>query len=93
MSRSKWKGPFIKKSLLNIEKKLQKTKNIKIWSRNSTIPFSLIGQQIAIHNGKEFIRIKITREKVGYKLGEFSFTRKHKIKAKKTKNEKKPIKK
>jgi len=94
MSRSKWKGPFLKKSLLNIKQKLKKIKNIKIWSRNSTIPFSLIGQQVSIHNGKEFIRIKITREKVGYKFGEFSFTRRHKlkIKGKKTKNEK-PIKK
>lgn len=94
MSRSKWKGPFVKKSIVNIKQKLKKVKNLKIWSRNSVIPFSLIGQQVSIHNGKDFIRIKITREKVGYKFGEFSFTRRHKLKTKgkKIKNEK-PIKK
>ncbi len=90
MSRSKWKGPFIKSSLISLQEKTKKIRNIKIWSRNSIIPFSLIGQQVSIHNGKDFIKIKITREKVGYRFGEFSFTRKHKLKAKakKGKNEK-----
>lgn len=90
MSRSKWKGPFVKKSLISIKQKSKKIKNLKIWSRNSIIPFSLIDKQVSIYNGKDFIRVKITREKVGYKFGEFSFTRRHKIKAKgkKGKNEK-----
>ncbi len=90
MSRSKWKGPFVKSSLITLQEKTRKSRNIKIWSRNSIIPFSLVGQQVSIHNGKDFIRIKITREKVGYRFGEFSFTRKHKpkTKGKKGKNEK-----
>lgn len=92
MSRSKWKGPFVKSSLISYQEKSKKVKNIKIWSRNSIIPFSIVGQQVSIHNGKDFIKIKITREKVGYRFGEFSFTRRHriktKVKAKKGKNEK-----
>ncbi len=90
MSRSKWKGPFIKNSLLTLKAKKKKIKNLKIWSRNSVIPFSLVGHQVAIHNGKDFIKIRITSEKVGYRFGEFSFTRKHKLKlkGKKGKNEK-----
>ena len=75
MSRSKWKGSFIEKSVLN------KDSN-KIWSRNSTIPESMIGNFLFIHNGKEFKKVLIIREKVGFKLGDFSFTRKYTSKIK-----------
>jgi small subunit ribosomal protein S19 len=80
MSRSNWKGIFIKQRLLK--------KNIKkIWSRNSCIPYVLIGQRVLVHNGNEFKKIFITREKVGYKFGSFSFTRNYtkKIKVSKIK--------
>ena len=80
MKRSNWKGGFITKNLM-----LNTTTNIgKIWTRNSIIPFSCIGQNILIHNGKEFKKILITREKVGFKCGEFSLTRRHNHKPKKT---------
>ena len=73
-------GIFITKNLM-----LNTTTNIgKIWTRNSIIPFSCIGQNILIHNGKEFKKILITREKVGFKCGEFSLTRRHNHKPKKT---------
>ena len=73
MTRSIWKGPFLDASLL----KAQTNKISKIWSRTSVIPAFLIGETIFIHNGKEFKRVVITREKVGFKFGEFSFTRKY----------------
>jgi ribosomal protein S19 len=44
MGRSKWKGPFIEKALLNRGLK-QKT-----WSRKSTILPCLIGKQLNIHS-------------------------------------------
>jgi small subunit ribosomal protein S19 len=72
MSRSKWKGHFVDTSLNRVNKK-----NLKIWSRRSTIPFSLIGSYVLIHNGKDFKKVYITREKVGFKFGEFAFTRKY----------------
>jgi small subunit ribosomal protein S19 len=80
MSRSFWKGKYIQKKIL--KKTLQ-----KIWSRSSSIPFCLVGKRVLIHNGNEFKKIFITREKVGYKFGAFSSTRKFtkKIKIKKTK--------
>jgi ribosomal protein S19 len=56
--------------------KTSSIKRSKIWSRSSVIPAFLIGEVVFIHNGKEFKRIVITRDKVGYKFGEFSFTRK-----------------
>lgn len=72
MSRSKWKGHFV-----DISFNEGSQKNIKIWSRRSTIPFNLIGTYVLIHNGKEFKKVYITREKVGFKFGEFAFTRKY----------------
>jgi len=35
----------------------------------------MIGQTIAVHNGKTFIPVFITENMVGHKLGEFSPTR------------------
>ena len=80
MSRSKWKGFFIDQSLIN-----PKNSNIKIWSRSSVISEVLIGKKVSVYNGKLFKQIKITREKIGYKLGEFSFTRKMQERIKKNK--------
>lgn len=80
MSRSKWKGPYIKFCLLRQEKI-----NQKIWSRASTIPNSLVGAIVSIYNGCEFKRIIITRKRVGFKFGEFSLTRKFRMKKKVTK--------
>lgn len=78
MTRSRWKGPFLGSSVLRIFS-LKKT---KIWSRNSVIPHYLIGETIFVYNGKEFKRVLITREKIGFKFGEFSLTRKTVFKVK-----------
>jgi len=72
MSRSKWKGYFISSSLLKIK---NVSKNLKIWNRDSTISKKFVDKSVFIHNGKVFKKIKITQEKVGFKFGEFSFTR------------------
>jgi small subunit ribosomal protein S19 len=72
MSRSKWKGHFVDISFNKVIKK-----NLKVWSRRSTIPFIFIGTYALVHNGKEFRKVYITREKVGLKFGEFAFTRKY----------------
>ena len=70
MSRSKWKGSFITLKFL-----LKKKKRFKVWNRNFVIPSTLINKHAFVHNGKIHKNIKITREKVGFKFGEFSFTR------------------
>lgn len=87
MSRSKWKGFYIDKFLFN-QKFIELTRK-KIWSRKSTIPSFLIGKDVYIHNGNKFIKINITREKVGYKFGEFALTRKFTKKEKKNKKKNK----
>jgi small subunit ribosomal protein S19 len=76
MSRSIWKGPFLDRFLISKKKK----NSAKIWSRRSVISSQMLGQTVLVHNGKEFKRILITREKLGFKYGEFSFTRKIKTK-------------
>ncbi|MDI6591662.1 MAG: 30S ribosomal protein S19 [Patescibacteria group bacterium] len=78
MTRSLKKGPFVDQKLL---KKLKKMKSgtkeiIKTWSRACTITPEMIGFTFGVHNGKEFIPVKVTEEMVGHKLGEFSPTTK-----------------
>ncbi len=81
MSRSKWKGNFIDQAVLKI--KDNSKKQLKLWSRRSVIPSFLIGSTVLIYNGKEFKKVAITREKVGFKFGEFCTTRRYKSKSKK----------
>lgn len=78
MPRSIKKGPYVFHKLLEkIEKsKESKKKNvIKTWSRASMIIPDMIGETIAVHNGKTFIPVFVTENMVGHKLGEFSPTR------------------
>lgn len=86
MTRSKWKGPYFKINLLsklikNIENKNYKP--IKIWSRGSTILKEFVDQDFEVHNGHRFIKVRVTKEMVGHKFGEFSSTRRYSIKKKK----------
>lgn len=82
MSRSIWKGPHLDNFLLNRNLKIS---NIKIWSRRSSIPFYLLDKYVNIYNGKLFKKILITRDKIGFKFGEFSFTRNFTARIKKKK--------
>ena len=36
----------------------------------------MIGYTFGVHNGKEFVQVRVTEEMVGHKLGEFSPTTK-----------------
>lgn len=77
MSRSKWKGLFI--SYFIYKKYLFAKKNkipIQLFARNSTIVIELVGVHFKIYNGIRFINVFITENKIGHKMGEFSFTRK-----------------
>lgn len=73
MSRSKWKGPYIHFKFL--KKKIFKNKFFKIWSRDSIILSHFINYKFLISCGNTFKKLFITRDKVGYKFGEFCTTR------------------
>jgi small subunit ribosomal protein S19 len=78
MARSLKKGPYVFHKLLN---KIEKAKNskkktvIKTWSRASMIIPHMVGETIAVHNGKTFVPVFVTENMVGHKLGEFAPTR------------------
>jgi len=76
MTRSLKKGPYIDQRLLEKMKKAKPGEIIKTWSRDCTICPEMIGFTFGVHNGKQFISVKVTEEMVGYKLGEFSPTTK-----------------
>lgn len=78
MSRSSKKGPYIDPKLL---KKIANSKPadktvIKTWARSSEISPEMVGFIFGVHNGKDFIDVKISEEMIGHRLGEFSPTRK-----------------
>jgi small subunit ribosomal protein S19 len=78
MTRSLKKGPYVDERLI---KKIQNKKpgdrtQIKTWSRASVISPEMVGFTFAVHNGKDFIPVLATEEKVGQRLGEFALTRK-----------------
>ncbi len=78
MARSIKKGPYVHFKLLEKIAKANDTNKksvIKTWSRASMIIPDMIGQTIAVHNGKTFIPVFVTENMVGHKLGEFSPTR------------------
>lgn len=78
MSRSLKKGPYVHPSLLkHMARTTQGSKIvIKTWSRNSTITPEMIGFMFGVHNGRNFIEVKVMEDMVGHKFGEFSPTRK-----------------
>lgn len=77
MSRSIKKGPYIDQ---NLQKKIEKQKpedgSIRTWARASSISPEMVGYTFEVHNGKNFIQVRISEEMIGHKLGEFSPTRK-----------------
>lgn len=76
MTRSLKKGPYIDERLLEKVKKAKPGQVIKTWSRAATITPEMVGFVFGVHNGKEFINVKVTEEMVGHRLGEFSPTTK-----------------
>jgi len=79
MTRSLKKGPYIDEKLLKKVKLLRAAKKetpIKTWARDCTILPEMVGLTFLVHNGKEFISVKVQESMVGQKLGEFAPTTK-----------------
>ena len=78
MSRSLKKGPYVDTRLLEKVERFQRASikdPIKTWARDCTIVPDFVGQTFLIHNGKQFLKLYVTEDMVGHKLGEFSPTR------------------
>jgi small subunit ribosomal protein S19 len=78
MSRSLKKGPYVDPRLLAKVEKATKTGNrtpIRTWARDCTIVPEFVGFNFEIHNGHKFLKLYVTEDMVGHKLGEFAPTR------------------
>ncbi len=78
MGRSLKKGPFVDPKLyMKVEKQNSAgTKEpIKTWARACTVIPEFVGHTFMVHNGKNHIKVLVTEEMVGHKLGEFAPTR------------------
>ena len=78
MSRSIKKGPYVDAKLFKKVIKQKETGDhspIKTWARPCTVIPEFVGHTFLVHNGKNFLKVFVTEEMVGHKLGEFSPTR------------------
>lgn len=78
MSRSRKiqeRGPYVDMRLLTKVERNAKREPIKTWARDCTIVPDFVGATLLIHNGRNFIRLYVTEDMVGHKLGEFAPTR------------------
>jgi small subunit ribosomal protein S19 len=78
MGRSTKKGPFVDVKLLRkvqqmVEKGLREP--IKTCSRPTTIVPEFVGHTFMVHNGRVHLKVFVTEDMVGHKLGEFYPTR------------------
>jgi small subunit ribosomal protein S19 len=78
MGRSLKKGPFVDPKLFIKVEKLDSTGSkepIKTWARRCTIVPEFVGHTFMVHNGKNHVKVFVTEDMVGHKLGEFAPTR------------------
>ncbi len=78
MSRSKKKGPYVDPKLFRkVEKQIQSgvKEPIKTWARACTVVPEFVGHTFLVHNGRQHIKVFVTEEMVGHRLGEFAPTR------------------
>lgn len=78
MTRSARKGPFVDEKLYRKVQKAEQAAShepIKTWARACTIVPEFIGRTFLVHNGRMFMKVLVTEDMVGHKLGEFSPTR------------------
>ncbi len=78
MGRSLKKGPFVNPKLYaKVERQATSGSKepIKTWARACTIIPEFVGYTFLVHNGKLHIKVFVTEDMVGHKLGEFAPTR------------------
>jgi small subunit ribosomal protein S19 len=77
MARSLKKGPFVDPNILKkISSQKPEDGPIKTWARSSEISPEMVGYTFLVHNGKNFIEVKVNEAMIGHRLGEFAPTRK-----------------
>ncbi len=78
MSRSIKKGPYIHPKVLKKVRDMDsqgKKVPVKTWARACMIMPEFVGHTFEVHNGRHFIKVFVTEDMVGHRLGEFAPTR------------------
>ena len=78
MGRSLKKGPFVDPKLfmkVDGQNSSGRKEPIKTWARACTIVPEFVGHTFLVHNGRYHLKVFVTEDMVGHKLGEFSPTR------------------
>jgi len=77
MSRSSKKGPYVDPKLFfKVQKQAGgRSEPIKTWARRCTIVPEFINVTFMVHDGRKHIKVLVTEDMVGHKLGEFAPTR------------------
>jgi small subunit ribosomal protein S19 len=78
MGRSIKKGPFIDENLMKkvTRQETAGTKEpMKTWARRCTVIPEFVSHTFLVHNGRNHVRVFVTEDMVGHKLGEFAPTR------------------
>jgi small subunit ribosomal protein S19 len=78
VGRSIKKGPYVSP---NIQKKVDamgatgRKDPITTWERSCTVTPDFVGHTFMVHNGRYHMKVFVTEDMVGHKLGEFAPTR------------------
>ena len=75
MGRSTKKGPFVDPKLFEKFSKNGGSAPITTWARRCTIVPEFVGTTFMVHNGRQHVKVYVTEDMVGHKLGEFAPTR------------------
>jgi small subunit ribosomal protein S19 len=78
MSRSLKKGPYVDAKLFRKVQRQSETGSkepIKTWARACTIVPEFVGCTFLVHNGRLHVKVFVTEDMVGNRLGEFAPTR------------------
>lgn len=78
MSRSVKKGPYVDLKLM--DKVLKQNEGgarspMKTWARACMIIPEFVGHTFMVHNGRVHVKVYVTEDMVGHRLGEFAPTR------------------
>lgn len=75
MGRSKWKSFYCKKKSNLFDKKLFFDQDT-LWDKSTTISPTLLGKKIRVYTGKDTFLFTIKSFMLGFKIGDFMFTKK-----------------
>ncbi len=78
MGRSLKKGPYVDPKLygkVDRQNETGRKEPITTWARACTIVPEFVGHTFMVYNGRSHLKVLVSEDMVGHKLGEFSPTR------------------